>query len=307
MSLTTRRLYLSSLDSNLPFINDGHINIDLTRADIHCKNSQLIAVSLVRMEIPATVAIGTYIDSTDPQNNNLILQITRASTPPVTKDFIFNNRVVGVTNPLQFPLTQQSVITDIIAYINEAFGEESIKIDDSIQTLGIFRLTTPNNAPSLTFNFEFSSPEILRALGAKTVINTSIQGGTDASPDITRTPYNWDLSQVLPVIRIKTNLNFNSNSSDADGDSNILDSVSTATTNGNQYFSTLGIIEGGNTINIKNKSMIIHENSYMAKQIVPSKRIDNLEIRLVTQDDKLITVGQQPFSLVVQIDILEGL
>ena len=307
MSLTTRRLYLSSLDSNLPFINDGHINIDLTRADIHCKNSQLIAVSLVRMEIPSTVGIGTYIDSTDPQNNNLILQITRASSPAVTKDFIFNNRVVGVTNPLQFPLTQQSVITDILAYINEGFGAEVIKIDDSVQTLGIFRLTTPFNAPALSFNFEFTSPEILRALGLKTVFNTIIQGGTDASPDISRTPFNWDLSQVLPVVRIKTNLNFNSNSSDATGDSNILDSVSTATTNGNQYFSTLAIAGSDNTINIKNKSMIVHENSYMAKQIVPSKRIDNLEIRLVTQDDKLITVGQQPFSLVVQIDILEGL
>ena len=52
--------------------------------------------------------------------------------------------------------------------------------------------------------------------------------------------------------------------------------------------------------------MILHENFYMSKQVIPAKRINNFEIKLVSQDDKLISVGQQPFSMVLQIDILEG-
>tara|TARA_R110000850_G_scaffold32711_1_gene89981 strand:- start:3849 stop:4751 length:903 start_codon:yes stop_codon:yes gene_type:complete len=299
MSLNTRRLYLSSLDSNIDYINDGHINIDLTRASIHALNSELIAVSLVRIELPSTVAIGSYTDSIDPKNNNLIMRIeVKIGTgTPVVKDFIFNSRFQSA-NPLQFPLTQQNVINDVIAYINEAFGAEVVKIDDSVQTLGLFRLiATAGN--QVIFIFDHTSPEILRALGLSTIQNTQITEND-------RSPFNWDMSQILPVVRIKTNLNFNSFSSDISGDNNILDSVSTATTNGNQYYQTLAISVGDNNINIKNKSMIIHENFYMSKQVIPAKRINNLEIKLVSQDDKLITVGQQPFTLVLQVDILEG-
>ena len=299
MSLNTRRLYLSSLDSNIDYINDGHINIDLTRASIHALNSELIAVSLVRIELPSTVAIGSYTDSIDPKNNNLIMRIeVKIGTgTPVVKDFIFNSRFQSA-NPLQFPLTQQNVINDVIAYINEAFGAEVVKIDDSVQTLGLFRLiATAGN--QVIFIFDHTSPEILRALGLSTIQNTQITEND-------RSPFNWDMSQILPVVRIKTNLNFNSFSSDISGDNNILDSVSTATTNGNQYYQTLAISAGDNNINIKNKSMIIHENFYMSKQVIPAKRINNLEIKLVSQDDKLITVGQQPFTLVLQVDILEG-
>tara|TARA_R110002124_G_scaffold183128_1_gene350487 strand:+ start:952 stop:1854 length:903 start_codon:yes stop_codon:yes gene_type:complete len=299
MSLNTRRLYLSSLDSNIDYINDGHINIDLTRASIHALNSELIAVSLVRIELPSTVAIGSYTDSIDPKNNNLIMRIeVKIGTgTPVVKDFIFNSRFQSA-NPLQFPLTQQNVINDVIAYINEAFGATVVKIDDSVQTLGLFRLiATAGN--QVIFIFDHTSPEILRALGLSTIQNTQITEND-------RSPFNWDMSQILPVVRIKTNLNFNSFSSDISGDNNILDSVSTATTNGNQYYQTLAISAGDNNINIKNKSMIIHENFYMSKQVIPAKRINNLEIKLVSQDDKLITVGQQPFTLVLQVDILEG-
>lgn len=299
MSLNTRRLYLSSLDSNINYINDGHINIDLTRASIHALNSELLAVSLVRIELPSTIGIGSYTDSIDPNNNNLIMrvEVKIGTDTPVVKDFIFNSRFQS-DNPLQFPLTQQNVINDIIAYINEAFGVEVVKIDDSVQTLGLFRLIS-FSGKQVIFIFPHTSPEILRALGLSTTQDTQLTEND-------RSPFNWDMSQILPVVRIKTNLNFNSFSSDISGDNNILDSVSTATTNGNQYFQTLAVAGADNTINIKNKSMIVHENFYMSKQVIPAKRINNLEIKLVTQDDKLITVGQQPFTLVLQVDILEG-
>ena len=225
------------------------------------------------------------------------IEVKIGTGTPVVKDFIFNSRFQSA-NPLQFPLTQQNVINDVIAYINEAFGATVVKIDDSVQTLGLFRLiATAGN--QVIFIFDHTSPEILRALGLSTIQNTQITEND-------RSPFNWDMSQILPVVRIKTNLNFNSFSSDISGDNNILDSVSTATTNGNQYYQTLAISVGDNNINIKNKSMIIHENFYMSKQVIPAKRINNLEIKLVSQDDKLITVGQQPFTLVLQVDILEG-
>jgi hypothetical protein len=299
MSLNTRRLYLSSLDSNIQYLNDGHVHIDLTNASIHAKNSELIAVSLVRIELPSTICIGSYIDSIDPKNNNLIMRVElqEGTATPVVKDFIFNSRFQS-SNPLQFPLTIQNVINDIIAYINEAFGADVVKIDDSVQTLGIFRLISVAGK-AVTFIFDHTSPEILRALGLSTIANTQITEND-------RSPFNWDMSQILPVVRIKTNLNFNSFSSDVSGDNNILDSVSTATSNGNQYYETLAVSTSGGTINIKNKSMILHENFYMSKQVIPAKRINNFEIKLVSQEDKLISVGQQPFSMVLQIDILEG-
>ena len=51
--------------------------------------------------------------------------------------------------------------------------------------------------------------------------------------------------------------------------------------------------------------MMLHENAYMSKQIIPTKTMNNLELELVSQDNKLISVGQQPFSVVIQVDILD--
>ena len=50
MALNTRRLYLSSVDSNIKFVNDGHVNFDLTRASIACRNDQMIALGCRYLE-----------------------------------------------------------------------------------------------------------------------------------------------------------------------------------------------------------------------------------------------------------------
>ena len=53
--------------------------------------------------------------------------------------------------------------------------------------------------------------------------------------------------------------------------------------------------------------MVLHENSYMSRQVIPNKYLNQLSIELATKDNKPITVNQQPFLLVIQIDILDNL
>lgn len=306
MALNTRRLYLSSVDSNIKFVNDGHVNFDLTRAGIACRNDQMIALSLVRAELPATTCLGTYVEtrtdalatSEGPRFNNLILVMDLAGPVATAGPHVmtFNPRVpiAGRTHPW----TLQNTINDIVGMINATFEGQYVRIAPGEASLGVFRLQVIAPATSVTVRVTQTSPEILRALGMYTDANTTF------TPAIT-TPFNFDLSQLLPVVRVKTNFNFNSESSDATGDSNILDSLPTDTTQGNQYYQTLTIADASGTINIKNKSMMLHENAYMSKQIIPTKTINNLEIELVSQDNKLISVGQQPFSMVIQVDILD--
>ena len=306
MSINTRRLYLSSVDSNIKFVNDGHVNFDLTRASIACRNDQMIALSLVRAELPATTCLGTYqetrtdgaVTSEGPRFNNLILVFDLLGPVGTAGPHVitFNPRVpiFGTTSPW----TLQTTINDIIGLINSTLEGQYIRIAQDEASLGIFRLQAVAPATGITFRVAQTSPEILRALGLYTDANTTITPTSNS-------PFNFDLSQLLPVVRVKTNFNFNSESSDATGDSNILDSLPTNTTQGNQYYQTLTIADASGTINIKNKSMMLHENAYMSKQIIPTKTINNLEIELVSQDNKLISVGQQPFSIVIQVDILD--
>ena len=294
MALNTRRLYLSSVDSNIKFVNDGHVNFDLTRASIACRNDQMIALSLVRAELPATTCLGTYqetrvngaVTGEGPRFNNLILVFDLLGPVGTAGPHVitFNPRVPIFGNT--HPWTLQTTINDIVGMINSTIEGNYIRL----------QMIAP--ATGITIRHLQTSPEILRALGMNTDKDTTF---TQA---IT-TPFNFDLSQLLPVVRVKTNFNFNSESSDATGDSNILDSLPTNTTQGNQYYQTLTIADANGTVNIKNKSMMLHENAYMSKQIIPTKTINNLEIELVSQDNKLVSVGQQPFSMVIQVDILD--
>jgi len=298
MSLNTRRLYLNSVDTDIKYDVDGKVSWDLSKAGIHCKNDQMIAVSLVRAELPSVLGVASMNDAEISNDRNLLLQLT--DNTATTKTLIFNIQI-PTASPHIFPLTLQTTINDMVAYINESFGSVIIKIADGPEQLGIYRLMCENVGQSLSFNKDHSSPELLRALGVRTDSNTVI------SSSIT-SPYNWDLSQVCPSVRLITNLNFNSESTNTSGDSNILDSVATATTFGNQYFQINTIVlSNGEPLYIKNKSMVLHENSYMSRQVIPNKYLNQLSIELATKDNKPITVNQQPFLLVIQIDILDNL
>ena len=303
MSFRTRRLYLNSTD-NINVIDgfDGNVSFDLTRANINCRDDQILAVSLVRAELPSTCGIQSTDPSTSPTQNNLILTATFTPTGGAadSKTIYFNptqNNAVIAGSP-NFRLTFQNTINDLIGFINSAFGADCIKIDDATESLGLFRLIGVGG--NLVFDFAKTSPELLRALGLNLLSDTGL------SPLIpTFRPF--DLSQVLPVIRVKANYNFSSESSNTNGDSSILDSIAGITTMGNQYFNLRSaVFDNGDVVNIKNKSAVIHENSYMTKQIIHTKKMDDLNIRLVSKDDKPITVNNQPFLLVIQIDTLDS-
>ena len=102
MSFRTRRLYLNSTD-NINVIDgfDGNVSFDLTRANINCRDDQILAVSLVRAELPSTCGIQSTDPSTSPTQNNLILTATFTPTGGAadTKTIYFNptqnNTVIG--------------------------------------------------------------------------------------------------------------------------------------------------------------------------------------------------------------------
>jgi len=303
MSLNSRRLYLNSVNSNInDSAFDGRVNFDLSRANISCRNDQMIAMSLVRAELPATCGIISNTNVSFTADNNLILLVyhTKADGGVVNVEYIFNINIVD-TNPnhVLVPLTLQTTIADMMIYINSSSAGQIIKQDDATQTFGIFRLIGVNGGTT-TFKISGTSPEIARALGLNTDADTIVN-------DTTATPYNYDMAQVLPTIRLKTNFNFDSETSNESGDSGILDSIPTALTQGNQFFELNTIATPDNTINIKNKSLLVHENHYMTKNILPVKIINNLSISLISQDNKPITVNQQPFAFVIQVDVLDSL
>jgi hypothetical protein len=301
---------LNSTDSNIVYnngLNDGRCNWDLSRANISCKDNEMLALSLVRAELPST----TGIMSTDcgvgapltPSDCNLVMNLKwyRSAVLQLDSNFVFNSRHASAFGGNLFPLTLQTTINDMIYYINNVAGEDIIMTDDVTNTLGLFRLKAAVATDTITFEYATTSDEIKRALGIKTDSNTTI------SNTIT-TPFNYDMSSVLPSIRLKANYNFNSESSNSSGDSNILDSIGTALSQGNQYMETVAISLGaGVTLNVKNKSALLHDNSYMTKLVVPTKRIDEMNIQLVSKDNKALTVCQQPFLLVIQVDVLDSL
>tara|TARA_R110000782_G_scaffold76283_2_gene151830 strand:+ start:1493 stop:2404 length:912 start_codon:yes stop_codon:yes gene_type:complete len=303
MSLNTRRLYLNSVNSNINDSQfDGKVNFDLTRASINCRNDQMIAMSLVRAELPATCGIISDTNVNFTQPNNLILQVNHTAADGGVRNvlYIFNiNKPDTNPNHVLVPLTLQTTITDMLIYINSSSVGTIVKQDDATQTFGLFRLIGVGGGTT-TFIISATSPEIARALGLNTNANTVIND-TDA------TPYNYDMAQVLPSIRLRTNFNFDSESSNNSADNSILDSVPTALSEGNQFFELNTIATPDGTLNIKNKSLLVHENHYMSQNILPTKSVTNLSISLVSQDNKPVTVNQQPFAFVIQIDILDSL
>ena len=302
MSINTRRLYLSSVDSNIFYENfDGKFNWDLTKAQITCENSQMLAVSLVRAELPATCGISTTQDDNSGSNPN-VLVLNYSLNGAAGLNILFNVRTDAVAEgSAQFPLTLQNNIQDILSFINSTNATPFLKLDDSTFALGLFRVAVENSNDTVVFNYQSCTPCLLRALGLHTNQNTIINGTVPA-------PFNYDMAQYLPLIRLKSkNLNMNSTSSFEEGDSNILDSIPTNTDDGNSYFEERSQTTQSETLIFKQKQTVIQENIYMMKQIIPTKRLDSLEIELVSKDNQSITTGQQPCGFVIQIDILDSL
>jgi len=302
MSINTRRLYLSSIDSNIFYENfDGKFHWNLTKAQINCENNQMLAVSLVRAELPATCGISTTQSDNSGSNPNVVV-LNYSLNGGAEVNMLFNVRTDAVAESVdQFPLTLQNNIQDILSFINSTNATPFLKLDDSTFALGLFRIAVENSSDSVVFNFENCTPCLLRALGLHTQQNTTINGTNPA-------PFNYDMGQYLPLIRLKSkNLNMNSTSSFEEGDSNILESIPTNSDNGNSYFEERSQTTASGTLIFKQKQTIIQENIYMVKQILPTKRLDNLEIELVSKDNQNITTGQQPCAFVLQIDILDSL
>jgi len=99
----------------------------------------------------------------------------------------------------------------------------------------------------------------------------------------------------------------NSTSSFDEGDSNILEAVPTSMDNGNSFFEDRSQTTTSGTLIFKKKQTVVMENTYMSKQIIPTKRLDNLNIQLFSKDNQPITVGQQPCAFVIQVDYLDSL
>jgi len=302
MSINSRRIYLSSLDSNIFYENfDGKFHWNLTKAQITCENNQMLGVSLVRCELPATCGISTTQNDNSGSNPN-VLVLSYSLNGGEGVNMLFNVRTDAVGEGIdQFPLTLQNNIQDILSFINSTNATPFLKLDDATFALGLFRIAVENPTDSVVFNFESCTPCLLRALGLHTQQNTTINTTNPA-------PFNYDMAQYLPLIRLKSkNLNMNSTSSFEEGDSNILDSIPTNSDNGNSYFEERSQTTEDGTLIFKQKQTIIQENIYMVKQILPTKRLDNLEIELVSKDNQSITTGQQPCAFVIQIDILDSL
>jgi hypothetical protein len=293
--MDTRRLYLNSKDTDLPYVQNHGLHVSVKEANIMCLPDQNLAVSLVRAEFPTTleaVARTTKIGNI-PAKNISLLTYSFNSVPHRLYFNDYKNINGALANHTNMLWTIQTKIDNIV---------EKINTDLAAPVLEYFTEESSSNRlmsnASISFDYTQSSKKVLIALGLYTDKNTTIDSLNPA-------PYQYNLGSALPVLYIVSNLSTTSFTSKNGGNiQNILASIPLTIDSQITGYKLLASSVGGapeNGIVLPAGVNYINHANAGAHKPISQRYIGDIELLLQNDEGIEIGTGQNNWSVTIEV------
>ena len=298
--MDTRRLYISSKDSTQPYPQNEGLTVSLKSAIIRCEADQNLAVSLVRAELPTTLEAITRTTEIG-TSATLAISLLRFEINGSEHILYFNdydNINVGAGHARMI-WNLQTTIQNIVNAINTLSGGDLTFNSDAAGN----RLQT--TADTFVFSSK-SSKRAMRALGLYTTdfVFTTVSPGVPA-------PYEYNLSNALPVLYISTNLAVRSFTSRNGGNmQNILGSIPLSVdsqVNGYKLLAkdlgsidaeTIAIPAGINYINVSNSG---------SHKPIGQSTISSLTLLLQDSEGRPVGTGMNSWSCTLEVKTVSAI
>ena len=297
--MNTRRLYLTSRDSNPRVIYNDKVQIDLSKANLNVESNQKMGLSIVRATLPPTLeAVPRTTAVSNNGNNKDVSLLTFAISGTVHR--LFFNDWVQLNNPgliNHMTWTVQTSIDNIVAKINALSGLNNL-IEVGTLDLGNRLVYGTANTTPIVFSHTESSSNILKALGLNT------ESDTVFSPTIKEAPYNVNLAGLLPVVYVRTNIGVGGYRSMKGGMTmNILGSIPVEISNlnaGNNVESFTGTTSSQRFQPTSSINYVNHANEGSHK-IITNQHINNISLELLNSEGVLVGTGLNDYSITLEV------
>ena len=299
--MNTRRLYLTSRDSNPRVIYNDKVQIDLSKANLNVESNQKMGLSIVRATLPTTLEAVPRTTTVSNVGNNKDVSLLSFSISGTPYRLFFNDWSI-LNNPgviYHMTWTVQTTIDNIVEKINTLSGLNNLIKVGSLDLGNRLVYGTANTTP-IVFSHTESSSNILKALGLNTESDTTL------SPTITETPYNVNLAGLLPVVYVRTNIGVGGYMSMKGGMTmNILGSIPVEISNlnaGNNVESFTGTTQ---TVRYQPASSINYVNhaNEGSHKIITNQHINSITLELLNSEGVVIGTGLNDYSITLEVKI----
>jgi len=297
--MNTRRLYLTSRDSNPRVIYNDKVQIDLSKANLNVESNQKMGLSIVRATLPTTLEAVPRTTTVSNVGNNKDVSLLSFSISGTPYRLFFNDWSI-LNNPgviYHMTWTVQTTIDNIVEKINTLSGLNNLIKVGSLDLGNRLVYGTANTTP-IIFSHTESSSNILKALGLNTESDTTL------SPTITETPYNVNLAGLLPVVYVRTNIGVGGYMSMKGGMTmNILGSIPVEISNlnaGNNVESFTGTTQ---TVRYQPASSINYVNhaNEGSHKIITNQHINSITLELLNSEGVVIGTGLNDYSITLEV------
>jgi len=297
--MNTRRLYLTSRDSNPRVIFNDKVQIDLSKANLNVESNQKMGLSIVRATLPTTLEAVPRTTTVSNVGNNKDVSLLSFSISGTPHRLFFNDWSI-LNNPgadYHMTWTVQTTIDNIVEKINTLSGLNNLIKVGSLDLGNRLVYGTANTTP-IIFSHTESSSNILRALGLNTESDTTL------SPTITETPYNVNLAGLLPVVYVRTNIGVGGYMSMKGGMTmNILGSIPVEISNlnaGNNVESFTGTTQ---TVRYQPASSINYVNhaNEGSHKIITNQHINSITLELLNSEGVIVGTGLNDYSITLEV------
>ena len=297
--MNTRRLYLTSRDSNPRVIFNDKVQIDLSKANLNVESNQKMGLSIVRATLPTTLEAVPRTTTVSNVGNNKDVSLLSFSISGTPYRLFFNDWSI-LNNPgviYHMTWTVQTTIDNIVEKINTLSGLNNLIKVGSLDLGNRLVYGTANTTP-IIFSHTESSSNILKALGLNTESDTTL------SPTITETPYNVNLAGLLPVVYVRTNIGVGGYMSMKGGMTmNILGSIPVEISNlnaGNNVESFTGTTQ---TVRYQPASSINYVNhaNEGSHKIITNQHINSITLELLNSEGVIVGTGLNDYSITLEV------
>ena len=307
--METRRLYITSRDSKPRTQFNDKVTIDMSKAHLDCLSNQRLGISIIRAtlpptleQVPRTTQIGTNGNS---KNISKISITSVVGGVSVDRELYFNdwnNINSGLYTAAEYSnttWTTQTTASNIIQAINSASGGPIVQLS-TLESSNRLEFGSPTAGDSITFHFDTSSPDILKALGVNDKVDTLIND----TATYQYAPFSIDFASLLPVVYVRTNIGIGGfMSRDGGTTENLLGSIPITINNLNAGNTVTAFQTATNNEAYQPSSSINYVNfaNVGGHKIISNNHISTIELELINQNGIIIGTGLNDYTMTLEL------
>jgi len=302
--MDTRRLYISSKDTQEQFPYNETIEVDLKSSLNTAKSNEVLAVSLIKASLPSTLeAVPRTLSKFDgilkPPPDCSVLTFSFDAGVSVSHIYFNDYNKINGADPEDAYMfwTLTTRLGEILALMNKKGGASTAN-GIKVQTVdGLPQQRLICGATTCLIYGPQTSVRILRVLGLNEVGNTTI---TPVIPS----PYPFSMASALPVVYITTSLGVGGfMTGKKGGNVNVLGSILTdlETQIGGQ--GTTAYVSSGTVTGVTAISRINYVNvgSQGSHKIVDDNHFQQVLFNIVDSDNNKVGTGGQDWTMTIDV------